>query len=44
MCALGWLGEARPPALAGDLPSCLVLTVNVCKMKPQLENISFLSL
>lgn len=44
MCALGWLGEVRPPALARDLPSCLVLTVNMCKMKPQPEDISFLSL
>lgn len=44
VCALGWPGQGRPRALAGDLPFCLVLTVNVCKMKPQRESISFLPL
>lgn len=42
--ALGWPGQAGPRVLAGDLPFCLVLTVNVCKMKPQPESISFLPL
>lgn len=44
VCAPGWPGAIRPRALVGDLPFCLVLTVNVCKMKPQPASVSFLPL